>query len=356
MQMLDVPFPTQPPDVPWPTTEWCFGSFDDDVDGDAVAAAITAIGDTPEAEGVSLALVVVHRGRIVAELYGPATDVDTTLISWSMGKSVTATILGLLVGDGLLDIDAPAAVPEFAGTGKAAITTRHLLAMRSGLEFVEDYVDDAVSHCLEMLFGSGQHDMAHYAASLPLIHEPGTVWNYSSGTTNILARLAGDIVADGATDPETRRTAMESFMQTRLFDPIGMTTAAPKFDTAGTFVGSSYLYATARDFGRFGYLSLRGGQWDGLQLLPPGWVEYARTQVAVDTEPPYFGYGAQWWIWPTERGSLAAHGYEGQYTDVLPDRDLVVVHLGKVPVDVRPPLLDKLRRIIGAFPAAGATG
>jgi CubicO group peptidase (beta-lactamase class C family) len=336
--------PTQSPEVPWPTKDWPEARPDADVDRRAVAESIAAIFGKRTELGVSLATVIVHRGRIVAERYGPDSDVDTTLISWSMAKSVTSAMIGLLVGDGLLEIDAPAPVAEFVGTDKAAITVRELLAMKSGLEFVEDYVDDSISHCLEMLFGSGINDHAHYAACLPLIHEPGTVWNYSSGTTNILARIAGDVLGG--------REAMERYMHDRLLDPIGMTSAVPKFDDAGTFVGSSYLYATARDFARFGLLYLRDGVWDGQRILPEGWVDYARTQVAVDEEPPHFGYGAHWWIWPDQPGSLAAHGYEGQYTIVVPARDLIVVHLGKVPVDVRPPLLVELRSIINAFPIA----
>ncbi|HEY4333681.1 MAG TPA: serine hydrolase, partial [Ilumatobacteraceae bacterium] len=277
-----------------------------------------------------------------AEQYGPDTDASTTLISWSMAKSITQALFGLLVEDGLIDIDGPAAVPEFAGTDKSAITVRQLLAMMSGLEFVEDYVDDSISHCLDMLFGSGVNDHAAYAAALPLIHPPGTVWSYSSGTTNILARIAGDIL--GGED------ATRTYLHERLFDPLGMTSAAPKFDAAGTFVGSSYVYATARDFARFGYLYLRDGWWDGHRLLPAGWVDDARAEVAVDPDPPHFGYGAQWWTWRTEPGEIfAAHGYEGQYIIVAPDRDLVVVHLGKVPADVREPLLVALRQLVGAF-------
>src|SRR5262249_31064098 len=146
------------------------------------------------------------------------------------------------------------------------------------------------------------------------------------------------------------REGIDAFMRTRLFDSLGMSSASPRFDEAGTFVGSSYLYATARDFARFGLLYLRGGTWDGHQLLPQGWADYSRTEVARDPDPPHFGYGAHWWIWPDQPGSLAAHGYEGQYIIVVPERDLIVVHLGKVPVDVRPPLLVELRSIINAFP------
>jgi CubicO group peptidase (beta-lactamase class C family) len=339
------PMPRQPPDTPWPTVEWPVGSIDDlaGVDAAAVRAALAEIRDTPPELGVTVATLVIHRGRLVAEQYGDGPDgpVDaaTTLISWSMAKSITQTLFGVLIADGLLDrdaIDEPAPVPEFAGTDKAAITIAQLLAMRSGLEFVEDYVDDAVSHCLEMLFGAGASDHAHYAASLPLQHPPGEVWNYSSGTSNILARIAGDVIRGN--------------IRERLFERIGMTTAEPKFDAAGNFVGSSYVYATARDFARFGYLYLRDGVWDGDRVVPEGWVDEARTVRSIDPDPPHYGYGDHWWIWRDQPGSVAAHGYEGQYVVVVPERELVVVHLGKVPSNVRAPLLHKLTAIINAFP------
>ena len=342
-----IAFPEHPANEPWPTAQWHTSPPAPDVDTGALSAALRDIREAPPDDGVSLAVLAVHRGRLVAEEYGPETDVDTTLISWSMAKTMTQAVFGMLVGDGLIDIDAPAAVPEFVGTAKAAITVRYLLAMTSGLEFIEDYVDDSTSHCLDMLFGAGVDDHAHYAASQRLVHAPGDVWNYSSGTTNILARLAGDVIGGG-------EAGTREFLHDRLFGPLGMRSAVPKFDTAGTFVGSSYVYARARDFARFGYLYLRDGVFDEQRLLPPGWVDYARTPVAVDPDPPQFGYGAQCWIWPDQPGSLAAHGYEGQYIVVVPERDLVVVHLGKVPADRRLSLVMKLRRVINAFPVVGA--
>ena len=161
-------------------------------------------------DGITLALVVQQRGDVVAERYGvqpenifqPELEItaESTLTSWSMAKSITHAAVGLLVADGLIDVDAPAAVPEWAGTDKAEITLLQLLEMRSGLRFVEDYVDDGVSHCLEMLFGESGPSHAAYAAALPLDHEPGTVYNYSSGTTNIIARIIGDVVSGGPDD------------------------------------------------------------------------------------------------------------------------------------------------------------
>jgi CubicO group peptidase (beta-lactamase class C family) len=216
-----------------------------------------------------------------------------------------------------------------------------LLEMRSGLEFVEDYVDDSVSHCLEMLYGDGTDDMAAYAAGLPLLHTPGTLWNYSSGTTNIVSRIVTDAI--GGT-----QEAMASLLRDRLFHPTGMTSAIPKFDTAGTFVGSSFVYATARDFARFGQLYLDDGMVGDERILPDGWCDVARTQIAFDDEGG-FGYGRHWWLWPEFPGALACHGYEGQYTLVVPDRDLVVVHLGKVPADDRSIVRAALRAVVEAF-------
>jgi len=344
-------FPEHPSNVPWPTKSWSVAEPSADVDRAALADALAAIAAIDGEGGVSLATVVVHHGRIVAEQYGADVDADTTLISWSMAKSITQAVIGLLVGDGLLDIDQPAAVPEFAGSDKAEILVRHLLEMRPGLAFIEDYVDDSVSNCLEMLFGDGQDDHAHYAASLPLIHPPDTVWNYSSGTTNILSRLAGEIIAASSDG----RSRIGSFLDERLFTPLGMTTATPKYDTVGTFVGSSYVFATARDFARFGYLYLHDGEWDGERLLPAGWVDEARATKSVDEDPPHFGYGSHWWTWPEFPGSLAAHGYEGQYIIVVPSRDLVVVQLSKVPTDVRAPLLAALRRVVESVAERGVS-
>lgn len=324
-------------------------------------AAITHAFDVlfaPDAEtGVGLAALVMVGGKVVAErygvqpdtLFGPGSPVtaETTLISWSMAKSITHAAVGILVGDGRLDPAQPAPVPSWAATPKAAITLKHLLEMRSGLAFVEDYVDGTVSNCLEMLYGAGADDMAAYAAGLPLLYEPGTVWNYSSGTTNIIARIVGDVVGGG-------REGTEVFLRDRLFEPTGMHSAIPKFDTHGTFVGSSYVYATARDFARFGEMYRNDGVIGDLRVLPAGWAEHARTFVAHDPDSetypgdPGFDYGRQWWMWSDLPGSMGCHGYEGQFVVVVPDRDLVLVHLGKTPAERFPLLKRQLSALIEA--------
>jgi CubicO group peptidase (beta-lactamase class C family) len=310
----------------------------------------------PAAEGISLAIVVQHDGDVVAERYGVQPEnifqpemvitAESALTSWSMAKSITHAAVGILVGDGAIDVDAPAAVPEWEGTEKAAITLLHLLEMRSGLRFVEDYVDDGISHCLEMLFGESGPSHGAYAAALPLDHPPGAVYNYSSGTTNIISRILGDVVSGGpGGDPAHRRSAVEGFLRDRLFGPLGMASAAPKFDGAGDFVGSSYVYATGRDFARFGELyRLDGVTAHGRRILPEGWTDHARGFSAADPENGCH-YGRHWWMWPELPGSLACHGHEGQYIVVVPDGDVVVVHLGKTPADQAASLRSRLVQI-----------
>lgn len=319
------------------------------IDLGRVARASDALFAPGAQHGISLALVVMQDGEVVHERYGehPATvfgpaapvTADTPLVSWSMAKSITHAAVGILVGEGRLTLEQPAPVAAWQATPKAGITLQHLLNMRDGLEWVEDYVDDSVSHCLEMLFGAGSGDVAAYAAARPAAHPPGEVWNYSSGTSNIVARIVGDAVGGG-------RAGMEAFLHDRLFAPAGMPSASVRFDDAGTFIGSSFVHATARDFARFGELYRNDGVApDGTRVLPGGWRDHGRELTAVDPDSG-FGYGAHWWLWPEFAGSFAAHGYEGQYTLVIPDRQLVVVHLGKVAVELRPMLDARLREIV----------
>jgi CubicO group peptidase (beta-lactamase class C family) len=321
-----------------------------------VTELVDQLFSRPDDEGVTLALLIQQRGEVIAERYGiqpanvfqPEIEItaDSTLTSWSMAKSITHAAVGIVVGDGLLDLDSPAPVPEWRDTPKAEITTLQLLEMRSGLRFVEDYVDDQVSHCIEMLFGDSGPSHAAYAAALPLDHPPGTFYSYSSGTTNIVARIIGDIVSGGEDDPQRRRAALQAFLHDRLFGPAEMHSAVPKFDDAGDFVGSSYVYATARDFARFGELYRRDGVTaTGQRILPVGWSDHAGTAVSHDSENGC-DYGRHWWMWPEIAGSLACHGHEGQYIVVVPDRELVMVHLGKTDADASPQLRARLRSMV----------
>lgn len=341
-----IPLPAQPTGVAWPTLTWATAALGDERAGDDLDLAVEAAFRGPRAAelGATAAIVVVRAGRIVAEHYGPGSTARTKHLSWSMAKSITHAALGICIGDGSIDRDAVPVAPEWTSPddSRAAITLTDLLAMRSGLRFNEDYVDADTSHCIDMLFGVGADDVAAFAASLPLDHPIGEVFNYSSGTTNILARRIGDALGG--------RDGMERFLRDRLFDPIGMSSAEPRFDAAGTFVGSSYVYATARDFARFGLLYLRDGVWDGSRVLPAGWVDEARTLRSVDEDA--MGYGLHWWIHDDETGAFAARGYEGQRIIVVPALDAVIVRLGKTPAEKRPALDRYLDELVGLVACA----
>ena len=295
------------------------------------------VGDHLETD-TTLAVVVHQRGEVVAEAYAGGVTADTTVISWSMAKSITHALVGMAQMDGLLDVRATTGIAQWQNDDRKHITLQHLLEMRSGLAWIEDYVEGNESDVIEMLFGAGKDDHAAYAINQQLSSTPGSEWYYSSGTTNIISRLLGDALGDKTRD----------FIQGRLFDAIGMSSATAQFDAAGTFVGSSYVYATARDFARFGEMYLRDGMCGTKRILPVGWVDHARTQTVIDDETGQ-GYGAHWWTQPGEPRSLIASGYEGQQIFVLPERDLVIVRLGKTVAEKRAKVREELFEIAQLF-------
>lgn len=336
------PLPAQASDVAWPTHHWPTGALPAEHPARAMLDAVF----TPEGvEGVgeTEALLIVQGGRLLVERYGEGRGPADTCHSWSMAKSLTHALVGLLVGDGRLDVHAPVDVPEWraADDPRAAITLDQLLRMSSGLKFTEAYAPGEPSDVIEMLFGRGQSDTAHFAASFPLAHTPDTVWSYASGTTNIVSRCAARAL--GATGP-----AFEAWMRERLFGPMGMTSPIPKFDGAGTFIGSSFCFCTPRDFARFGLLYLRDGVWEGRRLLPEGWVDYARTRTR-GSGGPEGTYGAHWWLETAGPGSFSANGYDGQYIGVVPELDLVVIRNGKTPLEKKDALAAWLAALVDTF-------
>lgn len=342
-----VPLPRQPVGVPWPTREWPEGAAPAGVDVDGLIDEVFSGG----AYGTGYAAVVVHGGQLIAERYGGeleswtgpsvAVDRDTQLLSWSMAKSVLHAAVGILTGDGRLDISAPADVPVWADDARSAITLDHLLCMRDGLDFTEDYVDTGVSHVIEMLFGSGQDDVAAFATARPLAVAPDTRFSYSSGTSNIVSSIVARAVGRG--------DDYERFLRQRLFNKIGMDHVRLGMDAAGLWIGSSYLYAPAREFAKFGLLYLRDGVWDDERLLPEGWVDHGRRSRSID-ESDGTKYGAHWWVTDDALGTWWASGYEGQSILICPALDLVVVRLGRSPdPDGSPALLDWQTRVIAAF-------
>jgi CubicO group peptidase (beta-lactamase class C family) len=333
--------------VPWPTEDWPEGPLTSEVAAKLTPLLNSAFSDpAPEIMGETHAFLAVQGGRIVAERYWTGFDSESTHHSWSQAKSITQALIGILLREGKIDIHAPADVPEWQSPDdpRRAITLDQLLRMSSGLKFAEDYVDAGVSDVIEMLFGSGKEDVAAYAAKSPLIHPPGSFWRYSSGTSNLVARAAA--LGLGASGE-----AFGAFMVRELLGPLGMRSAQPKFDKAGTFIGSSFCYCTARDFARFGLLYLRDGVWDGRRILPEGWVDYARTPTPVPATER-LGYGAHWWLGMAGPGSFSANGYEGQYTVLVPELDLVLVRNGKSPDAQKEAVQNWLGEVAGCFRGA----
>jgi CubicO group peptidase (beta-lactamase class C family) len=318
----------------WPSTDWPRGA----------PPAGFREPEPPGELGKTHALAVVWRGRLVHERYGPGHGPDSALVSWSVAKSFLHALVGILVRDGKLAPNARAEVPQWGtpGDARAAITLEQLLRMSSGLFWREDYVDAGRSDVIEMLFGAGKDDVADFAARFPLEHRPGTVWNYSSGTSNLVAAIAGRAIGgDGA--------AYQEFLRRELFAKLGMASASARTDASGTWIGSSFVFATARDFARFGLLYLRDGVWDGERVLPEGWVAHAR-RVTPGSAHEGQEYGAHWWLQPGGEGTFSANGYGGQYVFVAPARDVVAVRLGQSTAEQGPALRAWLRALVACFP------
>jgi CubicO group peptidase (beta-lactamase class C family) len=275
------------------------------------------------------AIIIVYDGRLVAERYADGFHKDMPLLGWSMSKSVTNALVGIQTKNGLLDIKAPAPVTEWQNDGnpRRKITLDQLLRMSDGLEFEELYLppDDTT----RMLYES--YDFAAYAAGKPMVAEPDAKWNYSSGTANIIARIVRQTA-------EKNYPEYYSFIRDQLFHKIGMYSAVMEPDASGTFVGSSYTFATPRDWARFGLLYLQDGVWQGERILPRGWVKYSTTPTP---QAPRGEYGALFWLnagspsdtedrrWPSApRDAFAATGFQEQKVIIIPSKKLVLVRFG----------------------------
>jgi CubicO group peptidase (beta-lactamase class C family) len=330
-------YPAQPGDVPWPTQEWSVGELPTGFDDVAIDEFLTWALDPPTGESCCIdAVIAVHGGEIVIERYSEEWDPERVHPSFSMAKSITHAMVGVLVAEGRLDTFARAEVPEWAEPSdpRHAITLDHLLMMRSGLEWQEEYVGS--SDVAEMLAGNGRGDRAHYAADKPLVAEPGTQFYYSSGTTQIVSRIIADQVGYGVNGTDWARAA--------LFDKLGIGEVVHDLDGTGIMSGSTTFDMTARDFARFGLLYLRGGEWDGEQIVPERWVDYGRMPSPDAPE-----YGAHWWLVGTEDrdpDAFQANGFNGQSITVVPSLDVVVVVLANE-AGARPDLVGA--RVVQAF-------
>lgn len=300
-------YPPQPAGVPFPTAEWPTGELLPTVDRGAIDAAVDTAFGAPDAAARVHSIVVVQGGRIVYERYHPLDGPDSVFPSFSVAKSFTSALIGLLISDGELTLDEHPDIRQWQDPGdpRQDITLRHLLQMSSGLEWNEVYETGADP--VEMLSAP---NAARYAASKPLESEPGTVFEYSTGTTALLAGIAARTLGgcDEAVD----------YVNRRLLDPLGITTDRLLLDPSGCWYGGLGADMTTRDFARFGLLYLRGGRWDEEPIIPTRWVDQSR--APAPTNP---SYGLQWWLNPDGR-SFQAEGLFGQRIVVVPGLDLVI--------------------------------
>ena len=325
---------------------------------EALARAVDRLF-TDGAAGETRAVLVISGGRIIAERYAPGYGPQTRFVGWSMSKSITGVLIGLLVAEGRLRLDESVPIPAWQRSGdpRGEITLRQLLQMRSGLRHTESGSPSWTSDEVRMLFLDGRDNMAAYAEAQPLEAEPGAVWKYSTATTTILDDLAARALTDSA-DPAVRRQVVADYLHTRLFGPLGMTSMLPEFDATGTLIGGSLIHGTARDWARFGEFLRNGGAVKGAQIVPRTWIAF---MTAPSLRNP--GYGAQLWLnRPQADGEItlmpgrapaslfACVGHLGQYVLVSPEQKLTVVRLGKSDSAQRLIVLDHLAELIGLFP------
>ncbi|CAN5240460.1 serine hydrolase [soil metagenome] len=326
---MAVPHITRTDTIAWPMGDMVSTITDSSVDASKLQQAIDDIFAEKDATKPirTRAVIVLHNGNIVAEHYADSFNKGSKLIGWSMTKSITSALTGILVKQGKLNIDAPAPVPEWkdANDPRHAITIKNILQQTTGLDFIEDY--SKKSDATIMLFGKA--DMAAYTASHNAKDKPGTVFYYSSGNTNILSRIIRQTVGE---------QNYHAFPYEQLFYKLGMYNTFLEPDASGTFVGSSYSYGTARDWARFGLFYLNNGVSNGERLLPEGWVKQSLTPADAALKGQY---GYQFWLNAGAKNDPAnrkyphcptdmycCDGYEAQYVFIIPSKNAVIVRLG----------------------------
>ncbi|MEM7017343.1 MAG: serine hydrolase [Pseudomonadota bacterium] len=348
-----VPLPEQREGIPWPTSTWPEAPLNPAIDQDAFNQAVDALFEARDERGTpdTRALLVIDHGRLVYERYAESFDRNSRFHSWSMAKSYTQALTGILVKQGKLELDAPAPVPEWqaADDPRKAITLRQMLNMTTGI----DNGDGASSLFLgKALFGEGANDVNAYAAKRELVHEPGTHWGYSTATSTLVAGIVGRTVADN-------REGRRAFFEDNLLHRIGAKDTVFEYDGNGQFLGGSHVWATARDYARFGLFCLRNGVWEGKQVLPDGWIDFGRTAAPTENNG---SHGAHFWVneepkgWQPEilpggpRSAFTASGNGGQSVLMIPTHDLIIVRLGELNVMKWKALNEKLAAIFTTFP------
>ncbi len=303
--------------------------------------------EDPHGKRRTRAVIVVYRGGLLAERYAPGFGVDRPMLGWSMAKTVTAALAGIIIGQGHLSLELAPPLSEWSATNdpRQAITMTHLLLMESGLKWDESYLNP-FSDVVRMLFI--QPDTGQKAASKRLAALPGRHFQYSSGTTNLISRIIRQTIGDDK--------AYWQFPRQTLFNPLAMESAVFELDAGGTFVGSSYMYATARDWARFGLLLAQDGNWNGRRLLPEGWVAFM-TEPSDSSNGCYGGHvwtngpecTEDWAMGGLPEGTFSMEGHYGQFVTVIPSQELVIVRFGmtKNPQDWNQ--ADLVRKVLSAL-------
>lgn len=278
----------------------------------------TAVENAFAPDNRTRAVLVVYKDHLIAEHYSAGFSEDTKLLGWSMTKSITSAVLGILNKQGQISLEQDHLFPAWEQDKRAGITLNNLLHMNSGLEWEEDYTK--ISDVTRMLFLA--ENMGEVQLQKPLVGKPGNTWNYSSGTTNLLSNFI-------RMQFDTHQEYLD-FWYEELIDKIGMYSMTLETDLNGNYVGSSYAWATARDWAKFGLLYLHRGNWKGTQILEESWVDYT-TAPAAGSEGEY---GAHFWlnaggVYPNAPKDLySANGFQGQYVFIIPSKNLVVVRFG----------------------------
>lgn len=275
--------------------------------------------DNAVQQGHTRAVLIAYDTLLKWEVYGDGFDENTPILGWSMSKSITNTMLGILVKQGKLQLDGHAPLIEWGNDERKNISIRNLLQMTSGLQWVEDYGD--ISEATIMLYSST--DISEYAISVPAAFPPDSIWYYSSGSSNVLS----EVIKREFTDIND----YWAFPQKEIFHKIGMNQTTMEPDAVGTFVGSSYTYAPARDWARYGLLYLQNGVWLGDTIVNPNWVDFTREEAPNSNGK----YGAQFWlnisgheVPDAPKDTYFADGYQGQRVYIIPSKKLVIVRFG----------------------------
>lgn len=306
----------------WPDGDLLCDSLFPEINGKQLNMAVSQAFDLPGSDKLkrTAAVVVSYKGKLVLEKYWSEQSItpDTRLPGWSMAKSIQNALTGILVRQNRLSVLASAPVEEWLNDRRREITLNDLLHMSSGLKWEEEYGD--VSDATNMLYR--ERDCYHSGIVAPFDEVADNVWKYSSGTANIISGIIRKTISND--------DKYAAFPYNELFGRIGMTSMVLEADAAGYFVGSSYAFATARDWARFGQLYLQNGVWKGDTILPKDWVAYSATSAKAAKGQ----YGALFWL--NRSGELPdipqdmfyCRGHRGQRIFIIPSRQLVVVRLG----------------------------